>query len=128
LENIGSVKNSRVSGFPHHARSAIRDFLDGLPETRRRYYKPLEVRQQKMSRRMIFYETEKGGKTYEFTRKVFSLEISNIYGLYPLPDGPFIFFGLKREKLSRKNFLLADDYYQYLVHKFLREFRGEIKL
>jgi hypothetical protein len=128
LENIGSIKDSKLRGFPSHARRAIRDFLDGLPETSRRYYKPLEIRQQKMSRRMISYETERGGKTYEFTRRVFSLEISNIYGLYPLPDGPFIFFGLKREKLSRKDFLEADDYYQNLVHEFLRELRGEIKL
>jgi hypothetical protein len=37
------------------------------------------------------------------------------------------FFSGLREKLARKDFLEADDYYQNLVHEFLREFRGEIK-
>jgi hypothetical protein len=128
LENRGSVNHSKLSSFPRHARRAIRDFLDGLPKGRRSQYKPLLIRQEKLSRRMIFYETDKGKKTFEFTRKVGSLEISNLYGLYPLPDGPFIFFGQEREKLSRKDFLRADDHYQELMNKFLREFRGEIKL
>ena len=128
LENIGSVGNSELNRFPRHVRRAIRDFLDELPEMTRSQYQPLKVRQQKMSRRMISYETERGGKTFEFTRKVASLEISNLYGVYPLPHGPFIFFGHEREKLSRKDFLRADDYYENLVNKFLREFRGEIKL
>ncbi len=128
LENRGSVKHSRLSSFPRHARRAIRDFLDGLPEAKRSQYKPLLIRQEKLSRRMIFYETDRGKKAFEFTRKVGSLEISNLYGLYPLPDGPFIFFGQEREKLSRKDFLQADDHYQDLLNKFLREFRGKIKL
>jgi len=128
LENRGSVNRSKLSNFPRHARRAIRDFLDGLPKDRRSQYKPLLIRQEKLSRRMIFYETGRGKKTFEFTRKVGSLEISNLYGLFPLPDGPFIFFGQEREKLSGKDFLQADDHYQDLVNKFLREFRGEIKL
>jgi hypothetical protein len=128
LENIGSIENSKLNRFPLQVRRAIRDFLDELPEMRRSQYQPLKVRQQKMSRRMISYETEKGGKSFEFTRKVTSLEISNLYGVYPLPDGPFIFLGQEREKLSRKDFLRADDYYENLVNRFLREFRGEIKL
>ena len=128
LENRGSVNHSKLSSFPRHARRAIRDFLDGLPEARRSKYKPLLIRQEKLSRRMIFYERDRGKKTFEFTRKVGSLEISILYGVYPLPDGPFIFFGQEREKLSRKDFLQADDHYQDLVNKFLREFRGEIKL
>ena len=128
LENRGSVENSKLSSFPGHARKTVRDFLDGLPEARRSQYKPLLIRQEKLSRRMIFYETDRGKKTFEFTRKVSSLEISNLYGLYPLADGPFIFFGQEREKLSRKDFLQADDHYQNLLNKFLREFRGEIKL
>ena len=128
LENRGSVKHSRLSSFPRHARKAITDFLDGLPEGRRNQHKPLMIRQEKLSRRMIYYETDRTKKTFEFTQKVGSLEISNLYGLYPLPDGPFIFFGQKREKLSRKDFLQADDHYQDLVNKFLRQFRGEIKL
>ena len=128
LENRGSVENSKLSSFPGHARKAIRAFLDGLPEARRSQYKPLLIRQEKLSRRMIYYETDRGKKTFEFTRKVGSLEISNLYGLYPLADGPFIFFGQEREKLSRKDFLQADDHYQDLLDKFLREFRGEIKL
>jgi len=128
LENRGSVKQSNLSRFPRHSRKAIRDFLNGLPEGKRSKYKPLRIRQEKLSRRMIFYENDKGKKTFEFTRKVSSLEISNLYGLFHLPDGPFIFFGQKREKLYRKDFLQADDHYQNLVNRFLREFRGEIKL
>jgi hypothetical protein len=128
LENRGSVKHSRFSSFPGHVRRDIRDFLDGLPEQRRVQYKPLQIRQEKLSRRMILYETNRGKKTFEFTRNVSSLEISNLYGLYPLPDGAFIFFGQRRERLSKRDFLRADDNYQDLVHKFLREFRGEIKL
>jgi len=128
LENRGSLKHSKLSRFPRHSRKAIRDFFDGLPEARRSEYKPLRIRQEKLSRRMIFYENDKGKKTFEFTRKVASLEISNLYGLFHLPDGPFIFFGQEREKLSRKDFLQADDHYQDLVHRFLKEFRPEIKL
>jgi hypothetical protein len=128
LENRGSLKHSKLSSFPRHVRRGIRDFLDGLPQDRRSHYEPLLIRQEKLSRRMIFYETDRGNKTFEFTRKVSFLEISNLYGLYPLPDGPFIFFGQRREKLSRRDFLQADDHYQDLVNKFLREFRGEIKL
>ena len=128
LENIGSVENSQFSAFPRRVRRAIRDFLGGLPETRRIHYKPLEVRQQKMSRRMISYKAEEGGKAFEFTGKVSFLEKSKLYGVYPLPDGPFIFFGHERKELSRKDFLQADDYYHNLVKKFLREFRREIKL
>ncbi len=128
LENRGSVKHSKFSRFPRHSRKAIRDFLDGLPEAKRSVYKPLRIRQEKLSRRMISYENDKGKKTFEFTRKVASLEISNLYGLFHLPDGPFIFFGQRREKVRRKDFLQADDNYQDLVNRFLRAFRGEIKI
>ena len=128
LENRGSIKHTKFKEFPRHARKAVSDFLDGLPEDRRSEYQPLLIRQEKMSRRMIFYETDGGKRTFEFTRKVTALEISNIYGLYPLPDGPFIFLVQEREKLSRKDFLRADDRYQDLVNTFLRAFRGEIKL
>jgi hypothetical protein len=124
LENRGSVKESKLSKLPRHFRKAIRDFLDGLTEARRSEYKPLWIRQKKLSRRMIFYEDDKGKKTFEFTRRVASLEISNLYGLFHLPDGPFIFFGQKRERLYRKDFLQADNHYQDLVNRFLREFRG----
>ena len=128
LENRGSLAHSNLDSFPHDVRKAIKDFLGGLPEDRRDQYKPLSIRQEKLSRRMISYERDRGKKIFEFTTKVSSLSISNIYGLYPLPDGPFIFFGHQREKLSRKDFLRADDYYRELVNTFLREFRGEIKL
>jgi hypothetical protein len=128
LENRGSVSHSKLSRFPRLSRKAIRDFLEGLPEERRSHYEPLLIRQKKLSRRMIIYETDGGKKTFEFTRKVASLERSNIYGLFHLPDGPFIFFGQEREKLYKKDFLQADDHYQDLVIRFLREFRGEIKL
>ena len=128
LENRGSVKHSKLSRFPRHSRKSIKDFLDGLPEGRRSAYKPMRIRQEKLLRRMIFYENDKGRKTFEFTRKVASLEISNLYGLFHLPDGPFVFFGQRRERLCRKDFLQADDNYQDLVNRFLREFRGKIKL
>ena len=128
LENRGSVKHSKLSRFPRHSRKAIRDFLDGLSEESKSEYKPLQIRQEKLSRRMISYENDRRKKTFEFTRKVTSLEISNLYGLFHLPDGPFIFFGQRREKLRRKDFLQADDHYQDLVNRFLREFRREIKL
>ena len=128
LENRGSVNHSKLNRFPCHSRRGIGEFLEGLSEARRSQYKPLLIRQEKVSRRMICYETDRGKKTFEFTRKVASLQISNLYGLYTLPDGPFIFFGQEREKLSRQDFLQADDRYQDLVNKFLREFRGEIKL
>jgi len=128
LENIGSAEHSKLSSFPRHVLRNIRDFLGGLPEPVRSEYKPLKVRQQKLSRRMIYYETDRGGNTYEFTRKVSSLEISNLYGLYPLPDGPFIFFGHEKQKLSREDYLQGDDHYQDLVTKFLRGFRGAHKL
>ena len=128
LENRGSVSQSKLSRFPRPSRRAIRDFLVGLPEDRRSQYEPLLIRQEKLSRRMIIYETDRGKKTFEFTRKVASLERSNIYGLFHLPDGPFIFFGQERAKLYRKDFLQADDHYQDLLNRFLGEFRGEIKL
>jgi hypothetical protein len=128
LENRGSVKHSKLSRFPRHSRKSIKDFLDGLPGGRRSAYKPMRIRQEKLLRRMIFYENDKGRKTFEFTRKVASLEISNLYGLFHLPDGPFVFFGQRRERLCRKDFLQADDNYQDLVNRFLREFRGKIKL
>lgn len=128
LENRGSVSHSQSRRIPRHVRRAIRDFLEGLPEDRRSHYEPLLIRQEKLSRRMIIYETDRGKKTFEFTRKVASLERSNIYGLFHLPDGPFIFFGQEREKLHRKDFLQADDQYQDLMNRFLGEFRGEIKL
>jgi hypothetical protein len=128
LENRGSIKHSKLKGFPRHARKAVSDFLDGLPKDKRSEYKPLLIRQEKMSRRMIFYETAGGKKAFEFTRKVTALEISSIYGLYPLPDGPFIFLVHERKKLSREDFLRADARYQDLVNTFLSVFRGEIKL
>ena len=128
LENRGSVENSKVNGFPRHCRHAMSDFLEGLPEGKRSEYKPLRIRQEKLSRRMIFYENDKGKMTFEFTRKVASLEISNLYGLFHLPDGPFIFFGQENERLLRRDFLQADQRYQDLVDHFLDEFRLEIKL
>lgn len=128
LENKGSVSHSKLSKFPRHCRRAIRDFLEGLPEDRRSHYEPLLIRQEKLSRRMITYETDRAKKTFEFTRQVASLERSNIYGLFHLPDGPFTFFAQERKKLHRKDFLQADDHYHELVNRFLREFRGEIKL
>jgi hypothetical protein len=128
LENKGSVNHSKLSKFPRHSRRAIRDFLKGLPEDERSHYEPLLIRQEKLLRRMIIYETDRAEKTFEFTRQVASLERSNIFGLFHLPDGPFIFFAQEREKLYRKDFLQADDHYHDLVNRFLREFRGEIKL
>ena len=128
LENKGSVDDSKLSRFPRHLRKDIRRFLEGLPEAISSEYKPLQVRQEKLSRRMIVYQTNNGERAVEFTQDVFSIERSNLYGLYHLPYGPFVFFGQESEDLFRKDFLEADDRYNELVLKFLRLFRPEIKL
>ena len=77
---------------------------------------------------MIVYQTNNGERAVQFTQNVFSIEKSNLYGLYHLPYGPFVFFGQESEDLFRKDFLEADDCYNELVLKFLRLFRPEIKL
>ena len=128
LENKGSVDDSKLSRFPRHLRKDIRRFLEGLPEAISSEYKPLQVRQEKLSRRMIVYQTNNGERAVQFTQNVFSIERSNLYGLYHLPYGPFVFFGQESEDLFRKDFLEADDRYNELVLKFLRLFRPEIKL
>ena len=128
LENKGSVDETKLRRFPHYLRSTIREFLAGLPEANSNEYRPLRVRQEKLSRRMIVYQTSTGERTVQFTQNVVSMEKSNLYGLYHLPDGPFVFFGEVSEELFRKDFLEADYRYQELVHKFLEFFRPEIKL
>lgn len=128
LENKGSVDESKLSRFPRYLRKTIREFLGGLPEASSNEYMPLRVRQEKLSRRMIVFQTSNGERAVQFTQNVVSIEKSKLYGLYHLPDGPFVFFGKESEELFRKDFLEADYLYQKLVHKFLEFFRPEIKL
>jgi hypothetical protein len=128
LENKGSVDETKLSRFPRYLRKTIREFLGGLPEASSNEYMPFRVRQEKLSRRMIVYQTSNGERAVQFTQSVVSIEKSKLYGLYHLPDGPFVFFGKESEELFRKDFLEADYLYQKLVHKFLEFFRPEIKL
>ena len=128
LENQGSVDETKLSRFPRYLRQTIREFLARLPEASSNEYKPLKVRQEKLSRRMIVYQMSNGERAVQFTQNVVSIEKSKLYGLYHLPDGPFVFFGKESEELFRKDFLEADYRYQELVHKFLVFFRPEIKL
>jgi len=128
LENKGSVNQTDYNRFPARLQKEISSFLEVLPETRSGKYKPLIVQQEKLARRMIVYETGDGGEAMEFTEKVVSLEKSNLYGLFHLPHGPFIFFGGELRKLRRKDFLEADDRYNHLVQEFLGRFRPKTKL
>ena len=123
LENKGSVNQTDYNRFPTRLQKDITSFLEGLPEAKRGKYKPLIVQQEKLARRMIVYENGDGGEAMEFTQKVVSLERSNLYGLFHLPHGPFIFFGGESLKLRRKDFLEADDRYNHLVQEFLVRFR-----
>jgi hypothetical protein len=164
LENKGSVDQTQLSRFPRHLRKAIREFLEGLPEAGSEEYRPLLIRQEKLSRLMIIYETSKGARTFEnapasalpvatrpelvdrscrseaeiplqrdcrelqFTQKVASLERSNLYGLFQLSAGRFIFFGKKSKELFRTDYLEADGRYKQLVQKFLERFRLQVPL
>ncbi|MDH3556811.1 MAG: hypothetical protein OES18_13255 [Deltaproteobacteria bacterium] len=65
LENKGSVDQTQFSRFPRHLRKAIREFLEGLPEARSEEYRPLLIRQEKLSRSMIIYETSNGAQAIE---------------------------------------------------------------
>jgi hypothetical protein len=62
LENKGSVDHTQFSRFPRHLRKAIREFLEGLPEARSEEYRPLLIRQEKLSRYMI---TSNGARAIE---------------------------------------------------------------
>ena len=128
LENKGSVDQTQFSRFPRHLRKAIREFLEGLPEVRSEEYRPLLIRQEKLSRSMIIYETSNGARTIEFTQKVASLERSNLYGLFHLSAARFIFFGKKSRELFRTDYLEADDRHKQLVEKFLESFRPQLRL
>ncbi len=128
LENKGSVDQTQLSRFPRHLRQAILEFLEGLPEVRSEEYRPLLIRQEKLSRSMIIYETSNGARTIAFTQKVASLERSNLYGLFHLSAARFIFFGKKSKELFRTDYLAADDRHKQLVEKFLETFRPQLKL
>jgi hypothetical protein len=128
LENKGSVDQTQFSRFPRHLRKAIREFLEGLPETRSEEFRPLLVRQEKLSRSMIIYEKSNGARAVEFTQKVAYLERSNLYGLFRLSAARFIFFGKKSKELFRADYLEADDRHKQLVNKFLEIFRPQLKL
>ena len=128
LENKGSVDQTQFRRFPRHLRQAIRKFLEGLPEVRSEEYRPLLIRQEKLSRSMIIYETSNGARTIQFTQKVASLERTNIYGLFHLSATRFIFFGKKSKELFRRDYLEADDRHKQLVEKFLETFRPQLRL
>ncbi len=123
LENQGSVDQTEFKRFPHNLRKDIGTFLKEVPEGRTGEYKPLLVRQEKLTRKMMIYETGDGGLAMEFTLKVVSLERSSLYGLFHLPHGPFIFFGKESQDVFQRDFLEADDRYDLLVQKFLGAFR-----
>lgn len=128
LENTGSVEQTNFSRFPSDLRKAIRKFLEGLSEGKSQQYKPMLVRQQKLSRKMVVYETSDKNRTMDFTQKVASLEKSNMYGLFLLPEGPFIFFGKESPELFRGDYLEADDRYNLMVQEFLRALRSSSAL
>lgn len=128
LENKGSVDQTQFSRFPRHLRKAILEFLEGLPEARSEEYRPLLIRQEKLSRSMIIYANSNGARTIEFTQKVASLERSNLYGLFHLSAARFIFFGKKSKELFRTDYLEADDRHKQLVEKFLETFRPQLRL
>lgn len=128
LENTGSVEQTNFSRFPSDLRKAIRKFLEGLPEGESQKYKPMLVRQQKLSRKMVVYEMSDKNRAMDFTQKVASLEKSNMYGLFLLPDGPFIFFGKESQELFREDYLEADDRYNLMVKEFLGALRSNSTL
>jgi hypothetical protein len=128
LENRGSVVQTQFSRFPRHLRKAIREFLEGLPEARSEEYRPLLIRQEKLSRSMMVYAKSNGARVIQFTQKVASLEKSNLYGLFHLSAARFIFFGKKSEEVFRTDYLEADDRHKQLVEKFLETFRPQLKL
>ena len=128
LENKGSVDQTQFSRFPRHLRKAIREFLEGLPEARSDEFRPLLIRQEKLSRSMIIYEKSNGARAVEFTQKVAYLERSNLYGLFRLSAARFIFFGKRSKELFRADYLEADDRHKQLVKKFLETFRPQLKL
>jgi len=122
LENHGSVDQTEFKQFPDNLRKDISAFLKEVPEDRSGEYKPLLVRQEKLARKMISYETGDGGLAMEFTLKVVSLERINLYGLFNLPLGTFIYFGKKSQEVFQRDFLEADDRYDHLLQRFLEHF------
>jgi hypothetical protein len=155
LENKGSVDQTQFSRFPRHLRKAIREFLEGLSEARSDEYRPLLIRQEKLSRSMIMYEKNNGARAIEnapasafpvacrseaeiplqrgcgelqFTQKVAYLEKSNLYGLFHLSAARFVFFGKKSKEVFRADYLEADDRHKQLVEKFLETFRPQLTL
>lgn len=128
LENKGSVAQTQFSRFPRHLRKTIREFLEGLPEARSDEYRPLLIRQQKLSRSMIIYEKSNGARALQFTQKVAYLEKNNLYGLFHLSAARFVFFGKKSKEVFRTDYLEADDRHKELVEKFLKTFRPQLKL
>jgi hypothetical protein len=123
LENQGSIDQTEFKRFPNHLRKDISTFLKEVVKATSGEYKPLLVRQEKLARKMMIYETGDGGLAMEFTLKVVSLERSILYGLFHLPHGPFIFFGKESQEVFQRDFLEADNRYDLLVQRFLGAFR-----
>ena len=128
LENRGSVVQTQFIRFPRHLRKAIREFLEGLPKARSEEYRPLLIRQEKLSRSMIAYEWNNGARAIQFTQKVAYLEKSNLYGLFHLSAARFLFFGKKSKDVFRTDYLEADERHKQLVEKFLKTFRPQTNL
>ena len=128
LENKGSVDQTQFSRFPRHLRRAVRKFLEGLPESKSEEYRPLLIRQEKLSRSMIAYEKSNGARAIRFTQKVAHLQKCNLYGLFHLTAARFVFFGKKSEEVFRTDYLKADGRYKQLVEKFLETFRPQLAL
>jgi hypothetical protein len=123
LENKGSVDRTEFKRFPDNLRKDISTFLEEVVEDRSGEYKPILVRQEKIVRRMIIFETGDGGLAMEFTLKVVTMERSNLYGLFHLPLGTFIYFGKESQEVFQRDYLEADDRYDHLVQRFLGAFR-----
>jgi hypothetical protein len=125
LENIGSAEPVGFQRFPASTRKNMREFLKGVKERHRDQYQPLIVRQQKLTKQMIVYESGDGGSVIEFSNRVAFLEKTDLYGLFHLPERSFIFFGQKPKRLYRKDFLEADHTYNHFVQEFLSAFRAK---
>ena len=123
LENVGSVDQTKIGRFPADLRKEIKKFLAVIPEAGRNLYKPLLVRQEKLLRQMVVYELNDEPMGFEFSEKVSALEKSELYGLFRMPAGPFVFFGKSSREPLRRDLLAADERFKDLVREFLDVYR-----
>ena len=104
LENKGSVAESKLSRFPRYLRQTIREFLEGLPEASSTAYRPLRVRQEKLSRRMIVYQTDNGEPAVQFTQHVVSVKKVNCTVSIIFPTGLLFFLENNQRSFFEKIF------------------------